>query len=55
MVFVQTLGIWRDEVNFDQMRSGFVSLTIWKVCGIVIHCILPLKFNQVQDQIRFRI
>ena len=51
MKFVQILGIWRDEINFDQMRSGFVSLTIMKVCGIVILCILS---NQVHVLISYR-
>jgi len=44
MEFVQMRGIWRDKINFDLMRSGFVSLTIRQVCGIVILCILS---NQV--------
>jgi hypothetical protein len=48
MVFDQTRGIWRDEVNSDQIRSGFVSLTIGQVCGIVIICILPLFHARFQ-------
>lgn len=54
MEFVQIQGIWPHEINFDRMRSGFVSLTIRKVCGIVILCILPLKSSQVQDLISDR-
>lgn len=49
MEFVQTLGIWLDEVNLDQMSSGFVSLTIKQVCGIVILCILPLYQTGFQN------
>jgi REP element-mobilizing transposase RayT len=51
MEFVQTRGIWRDKINFGQMRFGFVSLTIRQVCGIVILCILS---NQVHVLISYR-